>query len=152
MALEMKPELVKRGYRMNVTSRNRKFNRRAFLSASAVISTAVIAIPVVASKSDDPHVAWLEQWRSAREKELLLIEEMGSETPASEVMGDIAEDLSLKLANTQATTFEGLRAQYHWFMEDLGELYIREGAGSNHSGCIDLITRTFDALAGEMTV
>lgn len=82
------------------------------------------------TNKSDPHTAWLNEWRSEQERF------ESAEGDSGQGHSDRAWQLSAKLANTPATTSEGLRAQLEWFKADLG-YYVTTMVGDDLNSCID---------------
>jgi hypothetical protein len=84
----------------------------------------------------DQHVKWLADWYNARDAAVNAPDGSADESCQMEV----AQELSVFLATTPATSRAGLVAQIEWFSEDLG-VYVLGNASPAHDSIFDTLYR-----------
>lgn len=92
----------------------------------------------VGTSEADPHPEWLNEWRRIEKDWQLYVED----SPEEKASWAARENLSRKLANTQATTTAGLAAQFSWMKEDLG-YHIEDNISSEFSNCLKVLEAGF---------
>ncbi len=100
---------------MNISTSKAKFNRRSLLTAAATLPLATMAT----AKPTDPHMQWLKEWKSVDKHWMQCVDG----TPEDAAASAEHHRLAMLICNTQATTIDGLAAQYEWFQLDLGYIY-----------------------------
>lgn len=121
---------------------SKHINRRSLLGAIPVFAATSATALAMTTSAQDPHVAWLQEFRKADAHSKAQVED----TPEEKAAEAERERLCVLLAQTKATTFAGLAAQFAWFREDLGYIF-NDQVGDQYAGVIDLIDAGFKEAA-----
>ncbi len=89
----------------------------------------------------DQHVKWLADWRKALDASTNATD--GSTDECCEM--ELAQELSVLLATTPATSRAGLVAQIEWFRDDLGG-YVFRNALPAHDAIFDTLTKSASSI------
>lgn len=92
----------------------------------------------------DPHPAWFAEYVDADNRYNANAKNDGGDAMEKSLWEE-RERLCLLLAQTKASTVEGLAAQFAWFRHDLG-YYIEENVGGEMSGILAVIEDGFGGL------
>ena len=114
-------------------------DRRTFIATAplAAISTQTGAA------STDPHPAWLAEFIKADQN--IIAGSLDPDDSKEDALWRERDKYCLLLAQTKATTTEGLAAQFAWFKRDLGYI-IEDTAGDPYSGVMGLIETTLKEI------
>ena len=119
-------------------------DRRTFIASAAVVPIAGSAMPLPV----DPIVGWVKSWRKAYNEYLEAEEADGGgnfDCPACVEAQARYREYEHLICATQATTLEGLAAQFSYFQEDLG-YFVTENLSEPYSGIIAKIQNGLDQL------
>lgn len=113
--------------------------RRSFIAAATLAAISTQAN----TANQDPHPVWFAEYLDADEQCNASVFDICH--AKGEALWAERERLCLLLAQTKATTVEGLASQFEWFRHDLG--YVVEGmVGEPYAGVMGLIEEGFKEI------
>lgn len=92
--------------------------RRQFLASLPAVGMMGFATATNAAASVDPHPEWLREWRQARTRWHIAIDEQGEGSAEDMKQWNLRLALGEKIARTPARTPAGARALIQWVLED----------------------------------